>query len=93
VGVIREERPLVRLLEAIEAEHIGYIAIGMAAANAQGVMANTLDVDLWIALPPRQYMRLLNLSRRLGATIGMNANGVPSLSPGLERSDYSGFAT
>jgi hypothetical protein len=72
VGVIRKERPLVRLLEAIEAEHIGYIAIGMTAAIAQGVMANTLDVDLWIDLPPRQYMRLLNLSRRLGATIGAN---------------------
>lgn len=72
MGVVREERPLVRLLEAIEAEHIGYITIGMAAAIAQGVMANTLDVDLWIDLPPRQYMRLLNLSRRLGATIGAN---------------------
>jgi len=44
----------------------------MAAAIAQGVMANTMDVDVWIDLPPRQYMRLLNLSRKLGATIGAN---------------------
>jgi hypothetical protein len=44
----------------------------MAAAAAQGVMANTLDVDVWIDLPARQYMRLLNLSRKLGATIAAN---------------------
>jgi hypothetical protein len=44
----------------------------MAAAIAQGVMANTLDVDVWIDLPPRQYMRLLNLSAKLGATIAAN---------------------
>ena len=70
MGDVREQRPLVRLLEAIEEENIGYITIGMAAAIAQGVMANTLDVDLWIDLPSRQYMRLLNISLRLGATIG-----------------------
>ena len=44
----------------------------MAAAVAQGVMANTLDIALWIDLPPRQYMRLINLSRKLGATMGAN---------------------
>ena len=44
----------------------------MAAAVAQGVMANTLDIDLWIDLPPRQYMRLINLSRKHGATMGAN---------------------
>ena len=41
----------------------------MSAAIAQGVMANTLDVDLWIDLPSRQYMRVLNIAHRLGATI------------------------
>jgi hypothetical protein len=35
-------------------------------------MANTLGVGLWIDLPSRQYIRLLNLSRRLGATIAAN---------------------
>jgi hypothetical protein len=41
----------------------------MAAAVSQGVMATTLDVDLWIDLPSRQYMRVQNLARRLGATV------------------------
>jgi hypothetical protein len=44
----------------------------MSAAIAQGVMANTLDVDLWIDLPGRQYMRVQNLAHRLGATIAAN---------------------
>lgn len=59
-------------METLEAEQIGYVLIGMAAAVAQGVMANTLDVDLWIDLPVRQYMRVLNLARRLGATVAAN---------------------
>lgn len=46
--------------------------IGMTAAIAQGVVANTIDVDLWINLPSRPYMRLLNLSRKLDATIAAN---------------------
>jgi hypothetical protein len=46
--------------------------IGMAAAVAQGVMANTLDVDVWIDLPARQYMRILTLARQLGAAIAAN---------------------
>ena len=44
----------------------------MAAAAVQGVALNTLDVDLWIDLPPRQYMRVLNLAPKLKATIGAN---------------------
>ena len=42
---------------------------GMSAANLQGMMVSTLDVDLWIGLPARQYMRVINLCRRLGATV------------------------
>lgn len=72
LGTFREEPPLLRLLETLEEEKIRYIVIGMAAAVTQGVMANTLDVDLWIDLPPRQYIRLLNLTRRLGATVAAN---------------------
>lgn len=72
MGDVRKKHPLIRLLEAIEAEKIRYTVIGMSAAIAQGVMANTLDVDLWIDLPSREYIRLLNLSRRLGATIAAN---------------------
>ena len=32
VGTVRAKRPFVRLLEALEAEEIGYVVIGMAAA-------------------------------------------------------------
>jgi hypothetical protein len=56
--------------------------IGMSAAIAQGVMANTLDVGLWIDLAARQYMRVLNIARRLGASVAANTvvyleNGTP----------------
>jgi hypothetical protein len=69
-------------LEALDAEEIRYTVIGMAAAVAQGVMVNTLDVDLWIDLPPRQYMRVLNLARKSGGTVAANtvvylADGTP----------------
>jgi len=43
--------------------------VGMSAANLQGVLASTVDVDAWIHLPPRQYMRVLNLCRKLKATV------------------------
>jgi hypothetical protein len=59
-------------LEALEEEKIPYTVIGMTAAAVQGVMATTLDVDLWIDLPSRQYMRVLNLARKLGASLAAN---------------------
>ena len=40
----------------------------MTAAILQGVMMNTLDTDIWVDLPTRQYMRLWNVVRRLGGT-------------------------
>jgi hypothetical protein len=46
--------------------------IGMSAAIAQGVMTSTLDVDIWVDLPARQYMRVLNVARQLGATVAAN---------------------
>ena len=46
--------------------------IGMSAAIVQGVMETTLDVDLWVDLPARQYMRVQNLARKCGATMGAN---------------------
>ncbi|MDD2710936.1 MAG: hypothetical protein PHV34_23410 [Verrucomicrobiae bacterium] len=42
---------------------------GMSAAILQGVPATTLDTDIWVDLPERQYFRVLNLCRSLGATI------------------------
>jgi hypothetical protein len=39
----------------------------MGAAILQGVPGSTFDTDLWIDLPERQYMRLINLSLKQGA--------------------------
>lgn len=44
----------------------------MSAAILQGCPTTTLDTDLWIDLPPRQYMRVLWLCQKLGATIVAN---------------------
>jgi hypothetical protein len=52
----------------------------MSAAILQGCPATTLDTDLWIDLPPRQYMRLLRLCQSLGAQV--RANTVVDLSDG-----------
>ena len=41
--------------------------VGMTAALVQGVPGSTLDTDLWIDLPERQYMRVINHAVRLGA--------------------------
>jgi hypothetical protein len=41
----------------------------MSAAILQGVPATTLDTDIWIDLPARQYMRVINLCLRQGATM------------------------
>lgn len=40
----------------------------MTAAVMQGVMTNTMDVDLWVDLPTRQYIRLWNLIRAQGGS-------------------------
>jgi hypothetical protein len=50
----------------------------MSAAILQGVPATTLDTDIWIGLPSRQYIRVNSLCRELGATI--LANTVAALS-------------
>jgi hypothetical protein len=42
--------------------------VGMSAAIIQGVPATTLDTDLWVDLPQRHYIRLLNLVHRQGGT-------------------------
>ena len=59
-------------MEALEAEEIRFMLIGMSAAIVQGVMGSTLDVDLWLDLPKRQYMRAQNIAKRLGAEMGAN---------------------
>ena len=52
----------------------------MSAAILQGVPATTLDTVLWIDLPGRQYIRILQLCTKLGATI--RANTVVDLTDG-----------
>ena len=44
----------------------------MSAANIQGVPGSTIDVDLWLDLPPRQYMQAINLATRHGAQMLRN---------------------
>jgi hypothetical protein len=68
----RKLRPVARLLEAFEAEEIQFMLIGMSAAVIQGVMETTLDVDIWINLPSRQYMRAQQVARRVGGVVAAN---------------------
>ena len=44
----------------------------MSAAIVQGGMETTLDVDLWIDLPKRQYMRVQNIARSAGCAVAAN---------------------
>ena len=69
MGISPKTSPLVQLFTALEAEGIKFMLVGMSAANLQGVLATTVDVDVWIGLPSRQYMRVINLCRKLKATI------------------------
>jgi hypothetical protein len=52
----------------------------MSGAILQGVPATTLDTNLWIDLPSRQYIQVRNLCRSLGATV--RANTVVELTDG-----------
>jgi hypothetical protein len=53
----------------------------MSAAVLQGVPVVTHDVDLWIDLPARQYMKPVNLALRQGAN--MVRNTIVELSDGM----------
>jgi hypothetical protein len=68
VADARELSPLAELIQLLRAKKIRFMVAGMSGAILQGVPASTLDTDLWIDLPERQYMRLVNLSLTLGAT-------------------------
>src|SRR5688572_4121953 len=68
----RELSPLARLMGALGAEGISFQVIGMSAANIQGVPGSTLDVDLWLDLRPRQYIRALNIAVRERAQVVRN---------------------
>ena len=61
--------PLARLIQTLRAHKIRFQIAGMTAAILQGTPATTLDTDIWIDLPERQYVRLLSLCQELGAEI------------------------
>ena len=76
----RELSPLARLVHTLGEEKIRFQIAGMSGVVLQGVPATTLDTAIWLDLPSRQYMRVLNLCRRLGATL--RANTVVELNDG-----------
>ena len=51
---------------ALGAEKIKFQLIGMTAAILQGAPVATIDVDFWLNLPARQYMRAVNVARSPG---------------------------
>jgi len=52
---------------AFISEKIQFQVVGMSAAVLQGVPVATLDVDIWLNMPLRQYMRAVNLALKDGA--------------------------
>ena len=57
----RELSPLAELVHTLSEEGIRFQIAGMSAAVLQGVPATTLDTDIWIDLPQREYVN--NLAR------------------------------
>lgn len=60
---------LARLLQALHEAKIDFQVAGMSAALLQGVPATTLDAHLWINLPERRSVRVLDICRKLGGTV------------------------
>lgn len=69
VGAARELSPLGALLSALREEKTRFLVVGMTGAILQGTPGVTFDTDLWMDLPERQYLRVINLASRLGATM------------------------
>ena len=64
----RRSSPLARLIQSLGEEEIRFQVVGMTAAVMQGVMVNTMDTDIWVDLPTRQYIRLWKLIRSQGGS-------------------------
>jgi hypothetical protein len=64
----RQSSPLARLIQSLGQEKIRFQIVGMTAAVYQGVMLNTMDTDIWVDLPARQYIRLWNIIRAQGGS-------------------------
>ena len=65
----RPNSPLGAFLAVLREAQIKCILIGGMAAVEQGVPITTIDYDLWVRLPERQYVRLLRIVQRQGGTI------------------------
>ena len=61
--------PVGELLEALHSEKIRFLIVGMTSAVLHGAPCATVDTDIWIDLPVRQYVRVLAIAQRLGANI------------------------
>jgi hypothetical protein len=68
MGNARELPALIRLIQALRSEKIRFQIAGMSAAVLQGAPATTLDTDIWIDLPERQYMRVLAIVESIGGS-------------------------
>ncbi|MEM1156955.1 MAG: hypothetical protein AAF571_12140 [Verrucomicrobiota bacterium] len=66
---------IARLIDALRAEKIRFILVGMSAALLQGVPGSTLDTDIWIGLPSRQYMKLHAIVKGLGGSMASKTAG------------------
>ncbi len=63
------DSPLGAFLAALREAQIRCILIGGMAAVRQGVPITTIDYDLWVRLPERQYVKLLAIVQRQGGAI------------------------
>lgn len=63
------DSPLGAFLKALREENIDCILIGAMAAIEQGAPLMTVDYDVWVRLPERQYVRLPRIVRRQGGTV------------------------
>jgi hypothetical protein len=77
-----QDSPLGAFIKALADEKIDCILIGGMAAISQGAPLTTIDYDLWVKLPERQYVRLLSIVKRLGGTV--RAQTVYELSDGAQ---------
>jgi len=64
-----KDSPLACFLKGLKAEKIEFILIGMMAAVQQGAPVSTIDFDLWLKLPSRQYIRVVNLVSKLKGSV------------------------
>lgn len=61
--------PVGQFFAALHTAKIRFLIVGGTAASLHGAPMATIDVDIWIDLPERQYVRLLAIAKKLGAEI------------------------